>query len=134
MGGARYRAAADEPYAARGTVARGKGRAGQRDRRRAASAGRGSPGTLRRSGRSALRGWRASVNGVPTPVTTSDHALLAVELPTSGLPPEGGAYQVEWTYEQPGLAVGTGIALVTALLLALDALMSLRGGRIARNS
>lgn len=82
----------------------------------------------------ALRGWRASVNGVPTPVTTSDHALLAVELPTSGLPPEGGAYQVEWTYEQPGLAVGTGIALVTALLLALDALMSLRGGRIARNS
>lgn len=77
----------------------------------------------------ALRGWRATVHGVPTPVTTSDGALLAVDLPTGDTAPM--VYRVEWEYRPPGLAVGAGVSLVTLVLLALDALLSRPAARPA---
>ncbi len=71
-------------------------------------------------------GWRAEVDGEPTPVHVADHALRAV-------PILAGEHAVELRYEPPGLRLGLAITVAAsaALAVVMAAAWRGRGRRIA---
>ncbi len=70
-----------------------------------------SPGLLL-IGEANYPGWKATVDGIPTPVLTADHLLRAVTVPA-------GRHTVELRFESRSLLIGTAMTLATlALLLA----------------
>ncbi len=54
--------------------------------------------------------WRATVDGVETPVLRADHTLRAIAVPE-------GEHEVEFHYESPVLRAGLGVSLLSILLL-----------------
>ncbi len=54
--------------------------------------------------------WRATVDGMETPVLRADHTLRAIAVPE-------GEHEVEFYYESPVLRAGLGISLLSILLL-----------------
>lgn len=59
----------------------------------------------------ALPGWRASIDGEPLPVEALDGTLLSLRLP------DRTPLRIDWEYSPPGLFVGIGVTLLTALAL-----------------
>ena len=68
-----------------------------------------SPGILM-IGEAAYPGWRATVDGVSTPVLTADHLLRAIAVPA-------GRHTIELRFESRSLEVGAAISVATLVLL-----------------
>ena len=66
-------------------------------------------------------GWKALLDGVPTPVYVADHAFRAVVAPA-------GAHQIEFVYEPLSFRVGAATSLLTIVALVLVPI----GSRIRR--
>ena len=62
-------------------------------------------------------GWRALLDGRPTPVLVANHAFRAVVVPA-------GAHRIEFVYEPLSFWIGGGISLLTAVTLAFLPLLS----------
>ncbi len=60
--------------------------------------------------------WVATVDGRPAPLVAADHALVAVPVPA-------GTHVVALAYRPPGQALGAGVSLACALVLALTAVV-----------
>ncbi len=56
-------------------------------------------------------GWRATIDGAPTPILRADYALRAVTVPA-------GSHQIEMIYDPWSIKVGIGVSLATLLLTA----------------
>jgi hypothetical protein len=68
------------------------------------------------------RGWSAAVDDARAPIVRVNHALMAVALGP-------GIHRVVLTYRTPGLALGTVLAALTALLLGVTVARGARGKR-----
>lgn len=68
-------------------------------------------------------GWQAFVDGQPRPVLRADHAFISVLVPA-------GAHELTLRFQSTWFALGAGISLATALLIAAGIFFS-RSGRAA---
>jgi uncharacterized membrane protein YfhO len=70
-------------------------------------------------------GWRARIDGSEAPVLRADAVFRAV-------PVQPGISTVSFTYQPPGVLLGTAVSLATAGLLVAAGLWLLAGARRAR--
>jgi hypothetical protein len=67
-------------------------------------------------------GWRATVDGVPTPILRADYALRAVAVPA-------GRHQIEMVYDPWSVKMGIGLSAATLLVVGAGAFVLVWRGR-----